>query len=69
MSNKSKVPAMGERTMVYAVQGRKVLDEQGRIVTSQGTRVTYNHYWLRLERDGDVTRQAPAAASTKKGAK
>lgn len=58
---------LGDRVTVYAVAGRKVLDEQGQPVTHGGTRVTFNHYWLRLERDGDVTLTAPKTAR-KKGA-
>ena len=51
---KPRGPVFGDRVTVQAVKGRKVLDEKGQPITTEGARVTLNHYYHRLAKDGDV---------------
>lgn len=65
-----KVPQTQERTLVFATPKEGVLvrhPDTGKPLAAGGEAVERNSYWLRRERDGDVTLgkvpKAPAAAA------
>ncbi|MEX2630028.1 MAG: DUF2635 domain-containing protein [Tistlia sp.] len=49
------------KILVTPVAGRRVRHPDGRLLGAEGATVERSPYWLRRERDGDVTVKKPAA--------